>query len=824
MEEHIFYKIKRIFENKRKNKYSITNIMLEGGAGGHMRHPYEDDSLTLSQIKEIILDASSGMLDDKGESRAVEKIDGYNMHFGFFVNATNSNIDYNQDVYFDDIEVETNSKESSEPFFLRSSSKAGDRSMNLQAIKSTYSSHPAKEVFILGCEVIARACANIPINILKDVFTTPSHDHSDQVPENSEFVGTYVNTEIVFPDKPIQIKYDSPVISFHELKDYYKVPKGKKFQVIEFNYNDERYNRFINSFNSQNLNNIVSVSTSILRGEDHDPERDKEHEFSLIGSTKNKIVLNKLGEPEVQELLGIVDNIKRKSGLTENATIRDLKVSYVQAVCQEQAAVLKDILINDFGSQGLEEEQAKKLSGYIVYNIAMKVGHMPVSNQDFSEETAASVKKIFSDKDLKKALSQSGAFRKKDNQYLSQVYPVIKDTFTNAFKEVTELFFILGVEMLQGRKSNLMTRETAKIQSEKMTKELTLALQDYYDLKDDDPMKQKLLKHVSKIESLIVRQNRKLGITVNRSNKDEIIENVKNISIEAIEGIVYNFKNKRFKFTGTYAPVNQLMGFNTVGLFPSRFPRVYNERINWNLKEDSETVLILPGSFKPPHIGHMQLLKHYMDKGVDQALILVTDPRLEKSVRKIGDKTIDGNVATVLWKILAKDLIESGKVNVIVSPASNPIEVAVSMLVKGSNKIKPGTKVYLGASSKLTYDKIKGTKEKIIGTEQVQSDDSDRYDNLLEYANLADYLDIQDPRQNACPPVTLPAEYIQKCQDMGVYESLPSQIDGKDSSEYHASDLRYLLAASQEREELKELLVYFLGSEQIINQYISYIF
>ena len=824
MEEHIFYKIKRIFENKRKNKYSITNIMLEGGAGGHMRHPYEDDSLTLSQIKEIILDASSGMLDDKGESRAVEKIDGYNMHFGFFVNATNSNIDYNQDVYFDDIEVEANSKEISEPFFLRSSSKAGDRSMNLQAIKSTYSSHPAKEVFILGCEVIARACANIPINILKDVFTTPSHEHSDQVPDNSEFVGTYVNTEIVFPDKPIQIKYDSPVISFHELKDYYKVPKGKKLQVIEFNYNDERYNRFINSFNSQNLNNIVSVSTSILRGEDHDPERDKEHEFSLIGSTKNKIVLNKLGEPEVQELLGIVDNIKRKSGLTENATIRDLKVSYVQAVCQEQAAVLKDILINDFGSQGLEEEQAKKLSGYIVYNIAMKVGHMPVSNQEFSEETAVSVKKIFSDKDLKKALSQSGAFRKKDNQYLSQVYPVIKDTFTNAFKEVTELFFILGVEMLQGRKSNLMTRETAKIQSEKMTKELTLALQDYYDLKDDDPMKQKLLKHVSKIESLIVRQNRKLGITVNRSNKDEIIENVKNISIEAIEGIVYNFKNKRFKFTGTYAPVNQLMGFNTVGLFPSRFPRVYNERINWDVKEDSETVLILPGSFKPPHIGHMQLLKHYMDKGVDQALILVTDPRLEKSVRKIGDKSIDGNVATVLWKILAKDLIESGKVNVIVSPASNPVEVAVSMLVKGSNKIKPGTKVYLGASSKLTYDNIKGTKEKIIGTEQVQSDDSDRYDNLLEYANLADYLDIQDPRQNACPPVTLPAEYIQKCQDMGVYESLPSQIDGKDSSEYHASDLRYLLAASQEREELKELLVYFLGSEQIINQYLEFIF
>ena len=807
MKNNIFYKIRNIFESKRKNKFSIIDIMLEGGAGGHMPHPYEDDNLTLADIKEIIVDAASGMLDDQGQSRSTEKIDGYNMHFALFVDAEDGDVQYNRDVYF-----------------LRTKTKAGDRALNLDGIKQTYAAHPVEEVFILGCEVIARACERIPVDILRDVFTIPSEENSSKVSDDAEFVGTYVNCEIVFPKRPVQIKYDNPVISFHELKDYYKKPKGKKFEIVEFFHNDERYNRFINSFNSQNLNDIIRVSSSVIKGEDHDPDRHEEYDFSLIGSTKNRIMLNKLGDPEVQELLGIVDNIKRKSGLTENATIRDLKVSYVQAVCQEQATVLKDILIVDFGNQGLDEEKAKKLAGYIVYNIAMKVGYIPVSNQDFSEETAATIKKIFTDKDLKKALSQSGAFRQKNNQYLSQVYPVIKDTFTNSFKEITELFFILGVEMLQGRKSNLMTKETAEIQSNNMTRELALALQDYYDFSDDDPLKAKLSKHISKIESLVVRQNRKLGISVDRSNKADIIDKVKNITIEAIEGIVYNFREKRFKFTGTYAPINQLMGFNTVGLFPSRFPRVYDKRIKWEVKDDTQTILLLPGSFKPPHIGHLQLLKHYMDKGVDQALIIVTDPRSEKSVRKIGNKSVDGNVATVLWKILAKDLFDTGKVSVIVSPASNPIEVSMSMLVKGSSKVKPGTKVYLGASSKLTYDKVKGTKEKVIGSEQVQSDDSDRYDRLLEYANIADYLDIQDPRENACPPITLPAEYIQKCQDMGVYESLPSQIDGKDSSQYHASDLRYLLLASQENEGIKELLVYFLGSEQIINQYISYIF
>ena len=53
MQKNILYKIKKIFENKKKSKYSIIDIMLEGGAGGHMMHPYDDNELTLQEIKEI---------------------------------------------------------------------------------------------------------------------------------------------------------------------------------------------------------------------------------------------------------------------------------------------------------------------------------------------------------------------------------------------------------------------------------------------------------------------------------------------------------------------------------------------------------------------------------------------------------------------------------------------------------------------------------------------------------------------------------------------------------------------------------------------------
>ena len=56
MKKNILYKIKKVFESKKKSKYSIIDIMLEGGAGGHMMHPYDDNELTLQEIKEIIKD------------------------------------------------------------------------------------------------------------------------------------------------------------------------------------------------------------------------------------------------------------------------------------------------------------------------------------------------------------------------------------------------------------------------------------------------------------------------------------------------------------------------------------------------------------------------------------------------------------------------------------------------------------------------------------------------------------------------------------------------------------------------------------------------
>ena len=54
-------------------------IIAEGGAAGHMAHPYEDDSLTFADIKEMIYRGLIGQLDQ--EEPVTEKLDGQNIAF-----------------------------------------------------------------------------------------------------------------------------------------------------------------------------------------------------------------------------------------------------------------------------------------------------------------------------------------------------------------------------------------------------------------------------------------------------------------------------------------------------------------------------------------------------------------------------------------------------------------------------------------------------------------------------------------------------------------------------------------------------------------------
>jgi len=99
-----------------------------------------------------------------------------------------------------------------------------------------------------------------------------------------------------------------------------------------------------------------------------------------------------------------------------------------------------------------------------------------------------------------------------------------------------------------------------------------------------------------------------------------------------------------------------------------------------------KTTVLLPGGFKPPHVGHLQLANAY-----------AADPSVEKVVVLVGPSERDGigrNQSLAVWKLLPTH----PKVKVVASNVDNPMEAAFETVL---NLDKSATGQYaMGASSK----------------------------------------------------------------------------------------------------------------------------
>ena len=72
----IYYKFTD-FINEELQVDNLESFVFEGGAAGHMMHPFDDNSLTFSDFKRIVNSALQGGLDF--EEAPTEKTDGQNL-------------------------------------------------------------------------------------------------------------------------------------------------------------------------------------------------------------------------------------------------------------------------------------------------------------------------------------------------------------------------------------------------------------------------------------------------------------------------------------------------------------------------------------------------------------------------------------------------------------------------------------------------------------------------------------------------------------------------------------------------------------------------
>ena len=107
------------------------------------------------------------------------------------------------------------------------------------------------------------------------------------------------------------------------------------------------------------------------------------------------------------------------------------------------------------------------------------------------------------------------------------------------------------------------------------------------------------------------------------------------------------------------------------------------------------TIAIVPGAFKPPHLGHLSMVKQYAAEA-DEVVVLVSSPL--KASRGIGGKTISARDSQQIWEMLLADQGLSN-VRVEISPKPSPITATYEYIDK-DGPLEPGIRLILGASQK----------------------------------------------------------------------------------------------------------------------------
>ena len=207
------------------------------------------------------------------------------------------------------------------------------------------------------------------------------------------------------------------------------------------------------------------------------------------------------------------------------------------------------------------------------------------------------------------------------------------------------------------------------------------------------------------------------------------------------------------------------------------------------------TIAIVPGSFKPPHWGHLKMVEEYAANN-EQVKVLISNPL--KSQRTLADgSVITAQNALDMWNVLAGHL---SNVDIEISNAASPMTATYDMLA-APEPLNAGDVITLGASRK------GGDWKRWVGAPNVKGVRQD--------------LEFKDPSGTAVEPTKHSPKYMGNLKVSPFYEEMPSVAKGKNPMDFHASDMRYLLGKASEDAEAVELLEDFVGGPEAVMEFLS---
>ena len=257
------------------------------------------------------------------------------------------------------------------------------------------------------------------------------------------------------------------------------------------------------------------------------------------------------------------------------------------------------------------------------------------------------------------------------------------------------------------------------------------------------------------------------------------------------EGFVFDFNGVTYKFTGNFAPTNQILGmerFNRFGPIDSR----ETGESPVKAKTGPSKIAVVPGAFKPPHKGHLNMVEQ-LATVADKVIIVISRPTKGGRALPMSGKIIDANHAEQIWRTFLDKSPAGQKTQVIQSPAASPVGVTYDFVMKdpepGNDLVAPqGATVILGCGDK--------------------EDDKSRYQTIIDKARKDLNIEIQVCDLSAKHS----NEYLKTLENNPHISSrVPSNTKSTvDVSDFHASDMRFIIDASAEDPIGLELLKDFV--------------
>ncbi len=257
-----------------------------------------------------------------------------------------------------------------------------------------------------------------------------------------------------------------------------------------------------------------------------------------------------------------------------------------------------------------------------------------------------------------------------DRANVTQLYSDRRKIMSNAVKPLERIVHDFAVEMLKGFESAFVVNQNEEIQ--RLRKRVTEKIKEIESSKNQDDI------------SVLMRNMEKL-------------QKIENISTAA-EGFVFDYNGKTYKLTGNFAPINQILGIGKYGSRGTAEKSIVGESDIEEQESKGKIVALIPGKFKPPHKGHLNMVKHYAS--VSDSVKILVSPLARKS--SDGSVEFDAEDSIAVWNIYLRD---SGLSNVEVmrSPKTSPVGAAFDFVENQFDKpewAQPGDSIILGASTK----------------------------------------------------------------------------------------------------------------------------